>query len=230
MRTAIIITGEMRTFATCVYTQRWHVYRHYPNADFYISTVSDTNTETWRELPKILPNAQVSIDIVGTQPTLPEPAEPVRFEPYVRSVPLQAILRQLWQLQRGWELVKGSGREYDQYIRMRPDSFFHSFRPRGEFGPDVARTPWWGRFGGVQDRFAVLGHEAAPHYFKTLSNLQQLIDAGCPLQTESMVYGSMVLNGVRLYDNLLAEFSTLKDAGTNREPEISPVDFVHALR
>jgi len=226
MKTAFIITGQMRTFATCVHTMRWHLFRHYPDADFYISTTRDADTESWRELKKLYPRARIEVDVVDTQPDITEPFEPVRFEPYERSVPVQSVLRQLWQLERGWTFARTFGVEYGTYIRLRPDSFFHSFATPGPALFDVGYVPWWGRFGGVNDRFAVLGHTAALSYFSTFSRIDGLMAAGCPLHPESLVRGSMEMAGCLVMDTLRAEFSTLKH-GQNREPEIGPIDIAH---
>jgi hypothetical protein len=227
MKASIIISGQMRTFATCVHTLRWHVFRHYPGADFFISTVKDADVESWKELRKLYPEAKITLDIVDKQPELPEPHEPVRFEPYERSVSVQAVLKQLWQLERGWNLMEQSGVIYDTILRVRPDSFFHSFMPPCHTQPQWAHVPWWGRFGGVNDRFAVLGRDAAPAYFKTHNKIADHMAAGCPLHPESLVAASLSLGGFVTDDTLRAEFSTLKH-GENRPPEISPIDFCHA--
>lgn len=226
MKTAILLSGQMRTFATCAYTQRWHVYRHFPDADFYVSTVEDKDAASVDVLRKLYPHAKIKTEVVGSQPNLPEPTENVRFEPYPRSVPMQAVLRQLWQLEKAWRLVK-EPEEYDCFLRVRPDSFFHSFvNPVGTMFRQWAFTPWWGRFGGVNDRFAVLGRDAAKAYFTTYGQIPQLIEAGCPIHPESLVAGSLSLAGCVVNDTLRAEFSTLKHEGA-RPPEIIGMDIAH---
>lgn len=229
MSTAVIITGHMRTFATCVHTIKWHVLRHYSDPAFYVSTVRDEDAESYKILHELFPGAPVRVDIVDEQPQLEEPPEPVRFEPYARSVPLQAVLRQLWQLERGWQLYERNCRETeDQIIRVRPDLFFHSFKHPGTVAGVEAITPAWGRFGGVNDRFAVLGVFAARHYFTTFGKLARLQSKGCPLHPESLVMASLEDGQCNHEDILAAEFTTYRKDGSHRPPEFSPVDFLHA--
>lgn len=232
MNTAVIITGEMRTFATCVHTLRWQVLRHFPKPAFYVSTVKDAQAGSVEIIRELWPEAPLHVDVVEAQPTLPEPKEPVRFEPYERSVSVQAVLRQLWQLERGGKLWREKGRDEPVVLRVRPDLFFHSFAlpvAKVEWIEAFdAFTPWWGRFGGINDRFAVLGRHAAEDYFGTYGKLERLMAAGCPLHPESLVAGSLWEGNATRRDTLRAEFSTLRMSGEAREPEISPIDLAHA--
>lgn len=230
MRAAVLLVGQMRTWETCLHTFKWHVARHFDHPlDFYISTVDDDQAESAKLTDKHFPGSLVRID-VKTQPTIPEPHEPVRFEPYARSVPVQGVLRQLWQLNEAWKFfVNNDGREYDIVIRSRPDLFFHSFQmPDKRMSQYAAYTPWWGRFGGVNDRFAVLGWSAARAYFETFANMDDLLRKGCPLHPESLVAASMWDYGCAVHTNLKAEFSTLRMNGEMRQPEIGPIDLAHA--
>lgn len=245
----------MRTFDRCLPTLHWHVFRHFPHADFYVSTVADANAAKANLIQEKYPNALVAVDVVAAQPELPIPPGPKGWklgayfghEPYCISVHPQAILRQLWQLQRCWELmlskqVTGKN-EYDIIIRCRPDLYFHSFQMPvfaaaiierlmgpGEAILDFGRhasTPWWGRFGGVNDRFAVLGGTAAPAYFTAFERIQDLMAAGCPLHPESLVRAALEFGGARIDTALLAEFSTAREDGTLRAPEAPLSDQVH---
>lgn len=229
MNTAVIITGHMRTFAACLPTLKWHVFRHYPGAAFYVSTIKDEDAPSAELLREHFPDAPVYIDAIGNQPDLPEPPEPVRFEPYTRSVPLQNVLRQLWQLEQGWELMLAKAHvEPDCVIRVRPDLFFHNFEQ--PFGPahDSCYSPWWGRFGGINDRFAVMGYKAAQAYFTTYSRIPELQALGCPLHPESLVKASLLARGCESIDRLKTEFTTTRKDGQHRPPEILPWDLAHA--
>jgi hypothetical protein len=88
-------------------------------------------------------------------------------------------------------------------------------------------TPYWGRFGGVNDRFAVMGTEAAYDYFSTFSRLGNLLDSGCPLHPESLVKASLESHFRIIRDTMQTEFSTIRKNGEVRGPEISPFDFCH---
>ena len=232
MSTAVIITGHARTFATCIHTLKWHVLRHYPDCTFYVSTVRDADSEGMEAtLRELFPTSPVWVDMVDTQPELAEPFEPVRFEPYARSVPVQAVLRQLWQNERGWSMLQDHREdESPTVIRVRPDLFFHSFEPphpQVTFPTDAA-TPWWGRFGGVNDRFAILGRKAAQCYFTAYSYIPIAMKQGCPLHPESLVLAAMDLRGCAVTAKLQTEFTTLRKDGTSRPPEIAAWDLAHA--
>jgi len=232
MSTAVIMTGHARTFATCVHTLKWHILRHYPNCAFYVSTVKDEDSAGMEPLlRKLFPFSPVHIEQIEAQPDIPEPVEAVRFEPYARSVPVQAVLRQLWQNEQGWELYKRSAKvESATFIRVRPDLFFHSLRnpPLGELFPHTAFTPNWGRFGGCNDRFAIMGRAAAEYYFTAFSYMQTALAAGCPLHPESLVRASMELRGCNIDDSLSVQFSTWRKDGQHRPPEIMAVDLMDA--
>lgn len=185
-------------------------------------------------------------------------------EPYGISVHPQAILRQLWQLNEGWKYAKAEGIDpasYDVIIRLRPDSWFRSFVMPADYEmkaslradltrfewsrvpvlekklvfPKSARTPWWGRFGGVNDRFAIMGPEAAEAYFTTYERIPQLLAAGCPFHPESLVKASLEAAGCHVDDTLRAEFAKLYPLteanpqlrGTFRNPEIIEIDMAH---
>lgn len=231
MKAAILLVGQMRSWATCLHTFKWQVVRHFDDAlDFFISTVNDEQAAESVELTtKYFPRSRVHIDI-KIQPEIEEPFEPVRFEPYARSVPVQGVLRQLWQLNEAWKFYKDRDEgQHDVIIRSRPDLFFHSFsmpdRMPGQF---AALTPWWGRFGGVNDRFAIMGWAAARAYFTTFEKMPELLEKGCPLHPESLVAASMWDYGCAIHTDLKVEFSTLRMNGEMRQPEIGPIDLAHA--
>jgi hypothetical protein len=266
MKTAILLSGHMRSFDRCLPTQHWHVFRHFPGADFFVSTVKDADSHKAELLRVKYPNARVEIEVVDEQPDcvaemrakgvdLPKEWTKGRHythEPYAISVHPQAVLRQLWQLQKCWELFHARGTrepfktytadlidgrventkevpsplDYDVVIRCRPDLWFHSYQhlktlAMGHRYTESAWIPWWGRFGGINDRFAVMGTAAAGHYFRTYHKIPHLIANGCPLHPESLLAGSL---GDCFIEELFAEFSTLRTNGEMRGPEISTID------
>jgi hypothetical protein len=230
MGSVIIIAGHMRTWKTCAHTFKWHVARHLPKPlHFYISTVQDEDADDWKITQELFRPKTLISKVEPSQPELPEPVEPVRFEPYARSVPMQAVLRQLWQLEQGWKLYSDHPvGDVDLFVRVRPDLFFHSFDQTYTPIINEALTPWWGRFGGINDRFAIMGGLAAAEYFQTFSKLEQLREAGCPVHPESLVKGSLRQAYCIVRDNLRVEFSTLRKTGEMRPPEISAIDIAHA--
>jgi hypothetical protein len=174
-------------------------------------------------------------------------------------------LRQLWQLEKCWELFHARGTrgpfktysadlidgrventkevpsplDYDVIIRCRPDLWFHSFetpdfgtREHSQAGETftlpmhiprqaTAYVPWWGKFGGSNDRFAMMGPISAHSYFTTYSRIPELAQDGCPIHPESLIHASIATNEIK---PLFAEFSTLRTNGEMRGPEISTID------
>lgn len=241
MKTAIILTGAMRTFDRCLPTLHWHVFRHYPDADFFVSTIGDADAGKTDLLRAKYPKARVEIDIVPEQPDCVAElrakgvhfppkwvkGQPYTFEPYAISVEPQAVVRQLWQLERGYKMARDpKNGNYERFIRCRPDLWFHSYKPK-PVDSYCASVPWWGRFGGTNDRFALLGRSAAANYFTTYSAIPELVEAGCPIHPESLVLAAAKRGGCYVLQTLCAEFSTLRNNGEFRPPEISSIDLAH---
>ena len=114
-KTAVIISAHMRSFERCFPTIAWHVLRHYQNCDFFVSTVRDRDIASVNLIEQRFPDSRVVIEVCDAQPELPIPVQPhdpkwlpmtgqmFSHEPYAISVHPQAVLRQLWHLQRAWE-------------------------------------------------------------------------------------------------------------------------------
>ncbi len=241
MKTAILISGAMRTLDKCLPNLHWMVFRHFPGADFYISTVQDEDAAKSDLIKKKYPGSHVEISIQNKQPEflLPEDCpntwthgQPYTHEPYFISVSPQAVIGQLWQLENVWQLYQATKKErHDLIIRCRPDLWFHSFKPPVRnwelLEDDIAFTPFWGRFGGANDRFAIMRRGAAMAYFTTFRRIKQLWNIGCPIHPESLIYASLREADCHVEDSLLAEFSTLRKNGEMRPPEISVIDLAH---
>lgn len=250
MRTAILISGHMRSFDRCLPTLHWHVFRHFVPAvgaalradcecDFFVSTEPDEDAD----------KADLLYEKYGAEcfhfDDTPQPTEELKdlgakyehhaaHAPYAISVPAWQVLAQLWRLERCWQFVleanpRAAEEPYDVYIRCRPDLWIESasipeIYHRTSRWPMMALTPWWGRFGGVNDRFAILGHVAATGYFLTWSRVPDLLQSGCPLHPESLIKASLEAAGCRIDDTLDVSFSTLRANGERRFPEIMPQD------
>jgi hypothetical protein len=245
MKTAILISGAMRSFDKCLPAMAWHVFRHFPDADFYVATANDE--DAWKvKLLRDKYGDLVKDGLAFTQPVFELPAgcppnwtqgQFYMHEPYFISVSPQAILGQLWLLEKAWLLVTANN-NYECIIRIRPDIYFHSLElpwlthPKYktfylENHESTAYVPWWGRFGGVNDRFAIMGWDAAEAYFRTFSYVHRLIEGGCPLHPESLIKTNLEASGCRIRSTLQAMFSTLRINGEMRPPEISNVDIAN---
>ena len=252
MKTAILISGQLRTFARCLPTLRYHVFRCIPEPAFFVSAADDSDAKSAELLREAFPNAKVEIEIVK-QPTLDEPplvladSAPYAITP-TRTPgvgPLQGILRQLWHMSRVWAFAmeKGAG-EAELFVRCRPDLHFQSFalpyfrywpdrgQPAGlapenelTIAPNEAFTPWWGNFGGVNDRFALLGRQAAEAWFKTFDVLPELLDPkgiGCPFHPESLVAASLERSKCVINRTLRATFAFRRRDGTFEHATVLP--------
>jgi hypothetical protein len=55
--------------------------------------------------------------------------------------------------------------------------------------------PWWGKFGGVNDRLAIMGSKPRSITSTPGQVIDQLLAAGCPFHPETLVMESMRLGG-----------------------------------
>ena len=235
MKVAFIYSGAMRSVERCWPNHRWQIHRHFPDAKFYCVTEDDE--DAWKT--KIIPPGAAVRKVKQPEMVAPHgcpaewvPGKPYMHEPYFISVSPQAVLGQLWMLREGWRLYEEAGDPADLVIRIRPDLWFHSFDsrfiyPTGMPIVDWAFTPWWGRFGGCNDRFAILGPKAAEAYFTTYDHIPAMIAEGAPLHPETLVHYSMKRAGISICDDMKVEFSTLRKTGEMRPPEITMVDLAH---
>jgi hypothetical protein len=256
MSTAVLISGQLRTFAKCWPTQRWHVLRHFADPHFFFCVQHQEDAH--QILGPVV--AELGADRVHTSfrtdPDLsdyltPELSAAYHQAPYANAAPAHQLLLQHWYQQQCWEFFQSlcasaplSETRFETVVRLRVDLWFHSFEepsdkdyqficpPKGAriFGKwgDVCYTPAWGEFGGINDRFAVMGLEAARYYFTVFKRLPELLAAGCPFHPESLVAASLELGNISLHRTLKTFFSTERLDGTRRWPEITPMDMLNA--
>jgi hypothetical protein len=227
MRTAVLYSGQARTFRRCLPSQFWQVLRKLPDPHFFCSVADDADANDMELLRKNYEHVEVE---KVTQPEIPEPQGATTFHqlatPYTISVPVQAVLKQLWSLNRVWEFFneKHTG-DYDLFVRIRPDLFFHHFEVPAEWPIQRCLAPWWGSYSGVNDRFAILSPGAAEAYFTGFVHLSEMLAEGCPLHPESLVAYAMERAGVRISRTLDAEFSTLRKPDDPRVPTRGLMEF-----
>lgn len=232
-RTAVIYSGEARTFATTFANQYWHVLRHLPNPEFFVSVQDDAQAADMTRLWERFPAEDVHIEYVE-QPTLPEPEpDPKWLNLYPPSAKPQAILRQLWALNRAWEFYGAVTQiEHELVVRIRPDIAFARFElPRhSDTHPFSCYTPWWARWGGVNDRMAYLGKEAAKDYFTTFTKIERLRALGCPLHPEQLIAASLRNGGIEPRHTLAADFITLRLDGTIVPMSVTEIEIAEYAR
>lgn len=240
MKTAIIYSGQARTFGQLYENHAWFVHRHFPDAEFFVSVADDAQADDMLRLKES--GLPVHFEKV-IQPQIPEPVIGSQHHfGYPITVPVQAVLKQLWSLERAYDFfiakadasgTSASGTsaprtsaprtKFPQVVRIRPDSRFTRFeRPFVE--PHEVHSPWWARWGGVNDRFAVMGDLAADRYFRLFSNRQRLLDKGCPCHPETMLGAWLQMSGITSHDNLACEFMTVRLDGSVRPIDPSVID------
>lgn len=288
MSTAVLISGQLRTFAKCWPTQRWHVLRHFADPHFFITVQGDGVyvPQEIIDLKEEYGADRVHIDW-RTDPDLSEHLTPAlaaayHLAPYANAAPAHQLLLQHWYQNEVWKFFQTvltadyadeadkdtSSREayprhprnprskrlaqFDTIIRLRADLWFHSFDLPHFKGPEFRHdetleeafrrvnhpdktpcagecfTPPWGEFGGINDRFAVMGPAAARYYFTVFDRIPELLASGCPFHPESLVAASLGLGNVSLHRTLKTFFSTERLDGNRRWPEITPMDMLHA--
>jgi hypothetical protein len=216
MRTAVIYSGQARSFAQVFPNQYWHVLRKLKNPEFFVSVAKDDNADAMIRLYERFDPAVVHIEHVE-QPQLAEPPDdPAHLSGYPRNASKQAILRQLWALNRAWQFYREKMNweaNYDIVVRLRPDLRFMRFEmPLAPFVyTPFVYTPWWSRWGGVNDRLAVMNEFAAERYFTTFTRLSETLADGAPLHPETLIAES--LRGFSAHP-LVAEFNSLRLDGT----------------
>ena len=230
MTTAVLISGQMRSFARCYPTQRWQIFRHYESdIHFFVSCSDDSNAKSAELLREHYENVAIA---PYNDPILPEiPIEYGQSAPYANAAPHPNLLLQHWGNLEVWKLFKSNWGTiaFDIVIRIRPDLFIHKFEKPKDVFPMDARCPWWGKFGGVNDRLAVLGIDASESYFTTYNRILGLLKNGCPFHPETLVKASMELDKVNISNTLMTEFSTMRMDGQQRFPEYIPPDYADLI-
>lgn len=230
MRTAVLISGQMRTFKKCYPNMKWMVFRHYPEIHFFVSVFEDEDSK----LANLL---QADYDNVNIE-THHEPGNLIESSayysdhaPYAPSVTPRQIMMQLYANKKVLDFIGDRLFNYKTVIRLRADLWFHRFVPPSyPPGDNTCYCPWWGQFGGVNDRFAVMGPRAASYYFRVYEYVNHLIGIGCPLHTESLLAATLAHGRVNVFNNLATEFSRTRSNGDFKLPEISLVDIANYAR
>jgi hypothetical protein len=240
MSTAILLSGQLRTFARCYPSQRWHVLRHFADPHFFfcvqrqpdaIDLIRPVMTDFGSDRVHLLQRDDPDLSAHLT----PELSAAYHQAPYANAAPAHQLLLQHWYQAECWQFYTSHSTRpaapyvFDQIIRLRPDLLFHSFDVGFQrAGATECRSPWWGRFGGINDRFALLGPDAARAYFTAFEHIPELLYHGCPFHPETLVAAALNRAGCTIDDTLRTEFSTLRTNGEQRWPEITSIDLAHA--
>ncbi len=217
LKTAVLISGQLRTFKKCYPTQKWHIFRHYePDIHFFASVCNDDQTKDIGLVTQDYPNIQVGIYDDPTDLPCIAPDKGA-FAPYANATTHDKLMLQHWGNKKVWDFFVSSAatESFDCVIRIRPDLWIHRFQPPYT-AANVVVAPWWGKFGGINDRLAVMGREAAETYFNLYSGIDGLLKHGCPFHPETMLAGWLQMCGVTVENTLMATFSTDRMDGSRR--------------
>jgi hypothetical protein len=173
MKTAVLVSGQMRSASLCAEKLR----SIYPEASWIIHANADEQaTDAFLFRP--------SVCVIEKQPEVPERKQYAwQIGRYCHGI--QTNLRQLWALRRVWEVFEASKIEADCIVRMRPDLDF-SILPESPQA-DAIYIPKFANYWGYNDRFAYGGRELMKTYFKRLDLLDSYIDSGGMFHPETFL-------------------------------------------
>jgi hypothetical protein len=236
MKTAVLISGQMRTFAKCYPTQRWQIFRHYePDIYFFVSCCDDAQADSASLLLRDYEN--VHCERLKDPDDLPSiPIQQGYHAPYANAASHAKLMLQHWGNKRVWEFFrsKAESTSFDTIIRIRPDIWIHRFQKPSvstyfEIDLRTVLAPWWGKFGGINDRLAIVGKEAASIYFGLYDIIPTLLEKGCPFHPETLLAETLRTSGMNVENTLLTEFSTERMDGSRRWAEIVTSDMVEFI-
>src|ERR1019366_8681852 len=201
MSTAVLMSGQFRTFEQTLPTHHWHVYRHFPDLHFFLvmqKTVPGPRSVDSEAMVKLLEDKygkdHVHAKLIDDPTDLPMiPKKFGLYAPYENASPHPQRMMQHWYQNEVWKLFTQSNKDGDSMeeaiIRMRADNFFHSFTmPPQPLPSNIVYSPWFGRFGGINDRFAIISPDAAaPAYVTVYEKIDELLKLGCPFHPESLL-------------------------------------------
>jgi len=189
MKTAVLISGQLRTFAKCYPTQKWQIFRHYePDIHFFVSCVDDPQADSASLLLRDYEN--VNVERYQDPTDLPViPPEKGAWAPYANATSHDKLMLQHWGNKKVWHFFwdHKTATPFDTIIRIRPDIWIHRFQRPRDPDKEECFCPWWGKFGGINDRLAIMGATAAFGYFEMYDRIQELLDKGCPFHPETLV-------------------------------------------
>lgn len=227
MSTAVLISGQIRTFSKCYPTQRWQIFRHYePDIHFFVSMPDEG--ASLAEAILLQDYTSVYVESYTDPIDLPIiPLEKGASAPYANAITHDKLMLQHWGVKKVWDFYQSkTAKQHDIVIRIRPDLWIHRFSKPVNPNHNEAVLPWWGKFGGVNDRMAILGATAAESYFNIYDQIPDLLAKGCPFHPETL--SAAALRGFNIRP-LMTEFSTMRLDGSQRWAEIVMSDVAELI-
>lgn len=214
MKTAVLYAGQARTISQTYENHAWHL-RHFPEPSIFCSVADDAQAADMFLLrDEAFPGSPFHLEKVVQPPVELWPEKTIFHSGYPRSTGQEGVLKQLWAWNRAWTFFTtwANPAEFDIVIRIRPDIAFLRLEPPPveTITPSTCLTPRWAKWGGQNDRFAILGRTAAESYFTLWQNLPALKHQHCPCHPEQLLDASLRMNGITPSPTLKAEFITVR--------------------
>lgn len=215
MKTAILVSGQMRTLDLCHPSIERHIiyrpaFQEMGGYQVYSATAQDEDAHKVSLFRKLLGETR-------PQPLMDEKG-------YQEKVGLgcygvQVVLRQLWALQRVWQLMDGDGFRPDWVVRLRPDCWFHNdMEDLKDCDPNCLYVPTFHNFFGLNDRFAFGGYEVMKVYMNRLDNMDEYIAAGGIFHPESHLKWTMERAGIKVKRTQIL-FDLVRKTGEHVKPQ-----------
>lgn len=209
-KVAVLVSGQMRTLDKTCDT----IMDLFQDADFYIHAVLDEDSKKAKLLkPKIF--------YCEPQQEMPERIEySIQIGRGCSGV--QRVLKQLWGLEKVWEIYQDSGDKHDIIVRLRPDTFFlnkklENLKTLSQEDKEYLHVPIFSSYGGLNDRFAFGGTKCMSHYFNRFKLLDFYIDQHGIFHPETFLLWSMINFDIKIkYTKTV--FTTLRKDGTHIQP------------
>lgn len=210
MKTAILVSGQMRTADVCSGNQYLRVKRHCGDVGLYLHAADDEDAHK----TKIYSALRV---VVEKQPQMDEKNYQEKMG--LGCYGVQVVLRQLWAMQRVWRIMEASDIQFDWVVRLRPDCWFHNdLEDLAECDPACLYVPTFHNFFGLNDRFAFGGYEVMKVYMNRLDNMDEYIAAGGIFHPESHLKWTMERAGIKVKRTQIL-FDLVRKTGEHVKPQ-----------
>jgi hypothetical protein len=214
MKTAVLLSGQMRTADVCLPSIQKHVFDKIGDYDV-IAHIAD-DEDAWK-LELFEPKKAV----VAVQPTHDEKNYIHRTGRGVIGV--QQVLRMFHSMQESNRLLKTveaeRGAPYDWVIRLRPDTqFFSDIESLADCDPSAIYVPTFCNYWGYQDRFAFGGPKAMDVYHEKFDLIDAYIATGGIFHPESMLKWMIDRDGTPVKRTSIL-FDTLRKNGSRIRPD-----------
>lgn len=211
MKTAVLVSGQMRSLDVCITSIQKHVLDKIGDYDVIAHVAEDE--DAWK------------VELLEPKKCVVVPQPEFDEKNYIHRtgrgvIGIQQVLKMFWSMEESNTLKKQAeaerGTRYDRVIRLRPDTqFFSDIEDLATIDPNAIYIPTFCNYWGYQDRFAFGGSEVMDVYHDKLalvdvccaeggifhpeSMLKWVIDrAGVPVKRTEIVFDTLRKNGDRI--------------------------------